>query len=74
MLKCRLYPTEFHVLEVPKEIKTLDDIKQLGYSIPTYEKEKRKRIVSNDLGGMDDETMQEIIGEIEDGLKEPTES
>jgi len=64
------YPKEFHVLDVPKEIETLDGIKQLGYSIPTYEREKLKRIVSNDLGGVDDETMQKIVGEIEDGLKE----
>ena len=63
------YPREFHILDVPKEIETLEAIKGLGYNLPTYEAAKLKRIVQNDLGGVDDETMEKIGAEIEDGLK-----
>lgn len=63
------YPREFHVLDVPKEIETLDAIKQMGYQLPTYEAQKLKRIVQNDLGGVDDETMERITAEIDDALK-----
>jgi hypothetical protein len=64
------YPTDFNIVDTSKEIETLDSLKSLGYTIPTYEKEKLKRIVSNDLGTLTDEAIAKINAEIEDSLKE----
>ena len=63
------YPREFHILDVPEELKTLEAVKELGYRLPTYEAAKLKRIIGNDIGGIDEETMEKIEAEIEDGLK-----
>lgn len=65
-----LYPQTFDITDLTKEINTLDSIKRLGYSIPTYESTKLKQIVANDLGGIDDDTLTQINTEIEDTLKE----
>jgi len=64
------YPKTFNIVDVEKEIAVLESVKQLGYSIPTYERLKLQQIVSNDLHGVDVEDMQKIQAEIEDGLKE----
>ena len=63
------YPTEFNIVDVQEEISVLDSIKALGYSLPSYEKAKLERIIKTDLGGIDEEEMVKISGEIEDGLK-----
>ena len=47
----------------------MEAVKELGYRLPTYEAAKLKRIISNDIGGSDEETMEKIEAEIEDGLK-----
>ena len=63
------YPTEFNIVNVQNEIAVLEGIKSLGYSLPAYEKAKLERIVKTDLGGLSEEEMSKISGEIEDGLK-----
>jgi len=68
------YPQEFNIVDVEKEITTLDGIKTLGYELPTYEKEKLKRIIQNDLGAVDDDTLVEIDAEIEELMKEVDEA
>ena len=68
------YPREFHILDVPEELKTLVAVKELGYRLPTYEAAKLKRIISNDIGGIGEETMERIEAEIEDGLKGETKA
>ncbi len=65
-----LYPQSFDITDLSKEINTLDSIKRLGYSLPTYEATKLRQIIANDLSGIDDNTLAQINAEIEDGLKE----
>ncbi len=63
------YPTEFNIVDVQEEIAILESIKSLGYTLPHYEKAKLERIIKTDLGGISEEEMEQIGGEIEDGLK-----
>ncbi len=64
------YPTEFNIVDVQNEIAVLEGIKSLGYTLPAYEKAKLERIVKTDLGGLSEEEMSKISGEIEDGVKQ----
>ena len=64
------YPSEFNLVDVQNEIAVLEGIKTLGYTLPAYEKAKLERIVKTDLGGIGEEEMSKISGEIEDGLKQ----
>ena len=67
------YPTEFNIVDVEQEVRVLDDVKQLGFHLPTYEAEKLKRIVTTDLGEIPKETKEQIVKEIDDQVKEVTE-
>jgi len=64
------YPENFNIIDLDKEIRTLDNINRMGYDIPTYEATKLKQITQYDLNGVDVDTLAEINAEIEDGLKE----
>jgi hypothetical protein len=68
------YPREFHIIDTEKELATLQALKDLGYTIPKYEATKLAQIVQNDLGGIAHAKIDEIVGEIEDALKEDTSS
>jgi len=62
------YNTDFNITDVQSEIRELDDLKTLGYSIPTYEKEKLKRIVAKSINS-DDETLATIFDEINSAVQ-----
>ena len=64
------YPENFNIIDLDKEIKTLDSVKRMGFDIPIYEATKLKQIIGNDLNGVDADTMSQINAEIEDSLKE----
>jgi len=63
------YNKDFDITDLIKEINVLDSIKNMNYELPTYEKIKLQRIISNDLGSLDPETAAQIQAEIEDNLK-----
>ena len=63
------YPTEFNIIDQDKELKTLDTIKALGYSIPTYEASKLMKVIDSDIN-LSSEQKATIMSEIEDGLKQ----
>jgi len=65
------YPTDFNIIDIKNEISILEDIKNLGYKIPTYEKLKLTNIIQSDLGHLNEEDKAQILSEIEDSVKEP---
>ncbi len=65
-----MYPTDFNISDIMTDIEILGNIKDLGYSIPNYEAEKLKQIVSNDLNNVSNEQLGIIGAEIEDAMKE----
>lgn len=65
-----VYPDSFNIIDLAKEIATLDKIKSLGYTLPTYELIKLKQIISNDLSSLSMDQIDKVTTEIEDVLKE----
>ncbi len=63
-----LYPKNFNVIDIEKEIGILSEMKQLLDS-PTYFKLKALQIISNDLNTIDVDNFDEISQEIEDSFK-----
>ena len=64
-----LYPKNFNIIDIEKEIGILSEMKQLVNS-PTYFKLKALQIISNDLNTIDVDNFDEISQEIEDSFKE----
>jgi len=64
------YPKDFNITDIMQEINVLESIKDLGYTLPTYEKQKLNSIIKNDLGSLGDDVIKQINSEIEDNLKE----
>jgi hypothetical protein len=64
------YPKDFNIIDIEREIGTLESIKDLGYSIPTYEKEKLLQIITSDISTTNEETKNMIKSNIEDLFKE----
>jgi hypothetical protein len=64
------YPKDFNIIDLEREIGTLESIKELGYSIPIYEKEKLIQIISSDLSTTNEEIKSKIKSNIEDLFKE----
>ena len=58
------YPSRFDLVDINTELVMLEQLKGLGYDLPTYEKLKLERIVVNDLGNIDGEAMDAIMNEI----------
>jgi hypothetical protein len=65
-----MYPNIFNIIDLEKEIKTLDNVKRLGYRIPSYEKTKLQQIIGKDLNNASTDEIAEINAQIEDALKE----
>jgi len=65
-----MYEKDFSITDPMREIATLEAMKALGYSIPTYERLKLIQIIGNDLEGADIEDLDQIKQEVEDGLKD----
>jgi len=63
-----LYPKNFNIIDIEKEIGILSEMKQLVNS-PTYFKLKALQIISNDLSTIDVDNFDEISQEIEDSFK-----
>jgi len=63
-----LYPKNFNIIDIEKEIGILSEMKQLVNS-PTYFKLKALQIISNDLNTIDVDNFDEISQEIEDSFK-----
>jgi len=64
------YPKNFSIVDVEREVAILQSVKDLGYTIPTYERLKLEQIVKSDLESVEIEDMEQINTEIEDALKE----
>jgi hypothetical protein len=63
-----LYPKNFSIIDIQKEIGVLSEMKQLVNS-PTYFKLKAQQIISNDLNTIDVDNFDVISQEIEDSFK-----
>jgi hypothetical protein len=64
-----LYPKNFNIIDIEKEIGILSEMKQLVNS-PTYFKLKALQIISNNLNTIDVDNFDEISQEIDDSFKE----
>lgn len=65
-----MYPSTFNIVDLEKEISTLQAVKRLGYKLPTYESTKLKQIIGKDLSNADADSISKMNAEIEDQLKE----
>jgi len=64
-----MYPKNFNIIDIEKEIGILSEMKSLVDS-PTYFKLKAQQIISNDLNTIDVDEFDKISQEIEDSFKE----
>jgi len=62
------YPTNFQISDPLVELQMLENIRSIA-RIPTYEIEKLKKIIKQDLNSLDDDIINKIYEEIAVGLK-----
>ena len=63
------YPKDFNITDVEKEVAILSDVKDLGYVLPEYEKQKLMQIITNDLHNVSYGRIEDIKKEVEEYIE-----